>query len=208
MSSVSELTCARTQELAHALEINFAEHMHEYAQYTHIAKSILRYRHMKHVQLEMTRNTLENKRAMLHNLQKVESKAQELEASMNGLSEAPETAPLDRRHEDEDFETRSIEDGFAAIDHLPGSSSSQPQEADNEETYPSSANASAIRASRNRYKQWSSPRKLLNAVSTTLQGMIDVDPEATRRNQINRLKDTVAEVTLIFCVPALRQNNV
>lgn len=200
----------------HELEVSFAEHMQEYAQYTLIAKQVLRYRHAKHAQLELIGVSLTNKKSMLHDLLQTETKAMQIENAMNNndISSSSSHSPLSsspplsahrptlsahqpHEHEsdpnfddDEDDDTRSVEDGFSAIEVSP-SSPSDPSMTE----YPSSLTASAIRASRDRYRKWSSPRKLFNAVSYTLQGMIDVDPEATRRNQINKLKESVAQVS-------------
>ncbi|KAI7854476.1 hypothetical protein BDC45DRAFT_482569 [Circinella umbellata] len=201
----SSTTSSKTQHLVHELEIDFSEHMQEYAQYTHIAKQVLRQRHLKHAQLELIGSTLQSKKSLLRNLLQTEDKALQLEANMNHSPDHSTTLEqnqqqqeesVDQQEEDiikeDDFDTRSIEDGFAAIDatHIPK------DDMNNEisDKYPTNASASAIRASRDRYRKWSSPRKLLNAMSYTIQGMMDVDPEATRRNQIEKLRENVTEL--------------
>ncbi|KAI9256575.1 hypothetical protein BDA99DRAFT_516806 [Phascolomyces articulosus] len=215
IGSAADTTYSKTQHLVHELEVDFAEHMQEYAQYTRIAKQVLRQRHLKHAQLELIGSTLQSKKSLLRNLLQTEDKALQLEADMNYLSPSPpshkatstvtqqhqqqrqhrKTTDMDSEDEQEDveddFDTRSIEDGFAAIDatHIPKDSSDETSN-----TYPTNASASAIRASRDRYRKWSSPRKLLNAMSYTIQGMMDVDPEATRRNQIAKLRENVAQL--------------
>ncbi|CDH53376.1 sorting nexin-41 [Lichtheimia corymbifera JMRC:FSU:9682] len=216
ISMAADTTCGKTKHMVHELEVSFAEHMQEYAQYTLIAKQVLRYRHAKHAQLELIGVSLTNKKSMLHDLLQTETKAMQIENAMNNndISSSSSHSPLSsspplsahrptlsahqpHEHEsdpnfdddDEDDDTRSVEDGFSAIEVSP-SSPSDPSMTE----YPSSLTASAIRASRDRYRKWSSPRKLFNAVSYTLQGMIDVDPEATRRNQINKLKESVAQL--------------
>ncbi|KAI7885607.1 hypothetical protein K492DRAFT_233961 [Lichtheimia hyalospora FSU 10163] len=214
ISLAADTTCGKTKHMVHELEVSFAEHMQEYAQYTLMAKQVLRYRHAKHAQLELIGVSLTNKKTMLHDLLQVENKAMQIENAMNNdpshspLSSSPPSSAhrptlsayqqshhdemdpnFDHVDDDDDDDTRSVEDGFSAIEVSP-SSPSDPTMTE----YPSSLTASAIRASRDRYKKWSSPRKLFNAVSYTLQGMIDVDPETTRRNQINKLKESVAQL--------------
>ncbi|CDS12195.1 hypothetical protein LRAMOSA04390 [Lichtheimia ramosa] len=211
ISMAADTTCGKTKHMVHELEASFSEHMQEYAQYTLIAKQVLRYRHAKHAQLELIGVSLTNKKSMLHDLLQTENKAMQIEDAMNNdtLSTSPPSSAhrptlsayqqQQQRQDDNDMDppfddiddddTRSVEDGFSAIEVSP-SSPSDPSMTE----YPSSLTASAIRASRDRYKKWSSPRKLFNAVSYTLQGMIDVDPEATRRNQINKLKESVAQL--------------
>lgn len=174
------------------------EHMYEYVQYTQSAKEILRYRRSKRAQLELIRSTLESKNAALESLLKTQDHALQLEAALNSGQESSTAPPqLAQTSVDSDIDTRSIEDDFAAIDIPDKSSSNGDAGSDQIPEYPTGASASAIRASRDRYKKWASPRKLLNAMSSTLQGMIDSDPEATRRNQIRKLKQRVAEVTSI-----------
>ncbi|KAI9492301.1 hypothetical protein BDB00DRAFT_829212 [Zychaea mexicana] len=207
----ADTTCSKTQHLVHELEVDFAEHMQEYAQYTRIAKQVLRQRHLKHAQLELIGTSLQAKRTSLRNLLETEDKALRLEADMSHpeppLPQATVTqeqqqqqqqhrqSSANNEEEEDDFDTRSIEDGFAAIDttHIPKDSTSDEGSTESM-AYPSNASASAIRASRDRYRKWSSPRKLLNAMSYTIQGMMDVDPEATRRNQIAKLRENVKQL--------------
>ncbi|KAF7731885.1 hypothetical protein EC973_007716 [Apophysomyces ossiformis] len=182
-----------------SMESEFFEHLQEYAQYTQTIKDILRYRRMKHIHLEMIAEALDSKRAQLRSLSKREDEALRLEAAMNqgDVPRSPsgagyKMASEDEDEEDADIETRSIEDGFAAVETFP----SKPGKENSSENiyYPSGASASAIRASHSRSKKWTSPRKFLNAMSFTLQGMIDTDPETTRRNEIRRLKNAIQEL--------------
>lgn len=52
-----------------------------------------------------------------------------------------------------------------------------------------------VLARRSTTRPWSSPVRMMNAVGHQLQGMIDVDPEATRRNQIGKTKDAMEMVS-------------
>ncbi|KAI9320733.1 hypothetical protein BX666DRAFT_2024362 [Dichotomocladium elegans] len=177
-------TCGKTQQMIRGLEIDFAEHMQTYAQGTLAAKQVLRYRRAKHAQLELIGVSLEDKKAMLHMLLQTEDKALRLEAAMNEQEPSGTLLASQTAEEEDGIDTRSVEDGFSTVD-LPKEAPSKVPTLE----YPSSVTASALRASRDRYKKWSSPRKLLNAMSYTIQGIIDVDPEATRRNQIDKLKE-------------------
>jgi hypothetical protein len=112
--------------------------------------------------------------------------------------------------DDSNIDTESIEDGFSAIIKAPNNGdddfgegeeeNSKETIVDNQPTtttaYPSSASAPILRASKNQTKKWSSPRKLFSAVTYTIQGMIDTDPEQTRRNQIAKLKDAIEQVKI------------
>lgn len=213
-------TCIEMRKLVAQLEIDFSEHVQEYVQYIGIAKQSNRYWYMKQVQLEMIGEALITKQTTLQTLLKTEGDAERLQATMmndsttlndnnkhtNQVHKNNGNINNNEHHTnniDYDIETHSIEDGFATIDTF-----SIPSREENDESitynemneedttghYPSGASVSAIRASKSRSKKWSSPRKLLNAMTYTLQGMIDVDPALTRRNQIGKLKETIWQV--------------
>lgn len=44
---------------------------------------------------------------------------------------------------------------------------------------------------------------LLNALSYTLHGMMDVDPETARRNGIGKTRETISQVSSIDCLAVL-----
>ncbi|CAO3608632.1 unnamed protein product [Cunninghamella echinulata] len=215
-------TCIEMRKLVAQLEIDFSEHVQEYVQYIGIAKQSNRYWYMKQIQLEMIGEALVTKQTTLQTLLKTEGDAERLQATMLNDSTTlndniKHTNQIHNKNGssnnndhntnsiDYDIETHSIEDGFATIDTF-----SIPSREENGETithnemneedttghYPSGASVSAIRASKSRSKKWSSPRKLLNAMTYTIQGMIDVDPALTRRNQIGKLKETIWQLEL------------
>jgi len=41
--------------------------------------------------------------------------------------------------------------------------------------------------------------KLFSVLSHTIHGIMDVDPEATRRNSIGKTRETIIHVSLVFC---------
>ncbi|KAI8081279.1 uncharacterized protein BX664DRAFT_268302, partial [Halteromyces radiatus] len=184
--------CLQMRKLVTQLEIEFAEHIQEYVQYTMIAKQSIRYWYMKQAQLEMIGDALVNKQTALYSLLKTEDQAERLQTLMTqGNSSSPD------------------DDGFFSVDSPSPSGPSTDNNNDHDEilqqnnnnennkhtsSYPSAASISAIRASKSKSKKWTSPRKLFNAMTYTIQGMMDVDPEQTRRNQIKTLKATIAEL--------------
>lgn len=194
------------------MEIEFAEHVQDYTQYVYIAKQILRYRRMKQAQLELVEEHIDSKKINLRGLVRTEDESEKLKSSMDQLSVSPVPAKAISKtgsyssgsiaDDDSNIDTESIEDGFSAIIRSSGGLEEDNSEENNKETivdsaYPSSASAPILRASKNQTKKWSSPRKLLSAVTYTIQGMIDTDPEQTRRNQISKLKDSIAQVQSI-----------
>jgi hypothetical protein len=219
-------TCLQMRHLVTQLEIEFAEHVQEYVQHAAIAKQSIRYWYMKQAQLEMIGEALVTKQTALHTLLKTEGQAERLQATMigdgsGGTGGAGGTGSTgantgfgnengDGYDDDDDddgddddlydIDTRSIEDGFSAVDTASTSlpSSRNGMHANNNDTdYPTAVSASALRASRSQSKKWTSPRKLLNAMSYTIQGMMDVDPESTRRNQIDGLRAAISQVKVM-----------
>ncbi|CAO3644514.1 unnamed protein product [Mucor hiemalis] len=198
-----------TKAMVNSLEIEFAEHVQDYTQYVYIAKQILRYRRMKQAQLELVEEHIDSKKINLRGLVRTEDESEKLKSSMDQLSVSPVPAKAISKtgsyssgsiaDDDSNIDTESIEDGFSAIIRSSGGLEEDNSEENNKETivdsaYPSSASAPILRASKNQTKKWSSPRKLLSAVTYTIQGMIDTDPEQTRRNQISKLKDSIAQL--------------
>jgi hypothetical protein len=217
-------TSTTTKDMVKSLEIDFSEHVQDYTQYVSIAKNVLKYRRMKQAQLELIEEAIDHKKASLRSLVKTEDESQKLKSTMDQLSmedhvqrpvtitkkqqqqnDSPALLPDDDNSSEgwvDDVDTQSIEDGFSAV--IKGSSSSMDDNVEGngrKETmnttaidYPTSASAPVLRASKNQTKRWSSPRKLFSAVSYTIQGMIDADPEQTRRNQIAKLRDNIEQV--------------
>jgi hypothetical protein len=180
LGQIIDGSCTTTKHMVKSLEIEFSEYVQDYTQYIYIAKQVLRYRHLKQSQLELIDDTIQSKKSQLRNLVKTEDELHKLKSNEDL---PPQPKPVAQDH---DIDTESIEDGFSAIIKSGGERE--------EDVYPTSASAPVLRASKNQSKKWSSPRKLLSAVTDTIQGMIDTDPEQTRKNQINKLKDAIEQV--------------
>jgi hypothetical protein len=65
-----------------AWERSFTEPLAEYTQFSAIIKSLLKYRHLKHLQYELTRELIESKRSVLEDLERSELEAQRLEKAL------------------------------------------------------------------------------------------------------------------------------
>ncbi|KAJ8659465.1 hypothetical protein O0I10_004830 [Lichtheimia ornata] len=141
-----------TAQMVTSLEGEFAEPIQEHSQFAQIIKQVLRFRHMKHAQVEMIETCLENKKATLENLQNMEQEARRLEEAIS--------------------RERTIGANAVDIDQL---------------NDPSSHDMPTRRPP----PTWSDPVRLLQALGYSLQNMIDVDPTATRRNQIGKTKDAM-----------------
>ncbi|KAJ3768384.1 hypothetical protein EV361DRAFT_906853 [Lentinula raphanica] len=162
-----DATYMSTTKLAQELEQNWAEPIHEYSQFSSIIKKLLAYRHQKHVQYEMTQDGLEAKREQLEELEKSEHEARRLEAALGGRSTVSlPTSPSEEPSEEQlDAQAHST----SYVPPHPGPN-------------PARRNARVPGMG------------LLNALSYTLHGMMDVDPETARRNGISKTKENISQL--------------
>ena len=148
--------------------------MHEYAQFASIIKKLLAYRHQKHVQCEMTQDGLENKRDQLEELEKSEREARRLDEALgrgrfNGPSGSSQIAPPPGGEQD-------------------GPDHSEPSTPNSGHLPPHPGPSPVRRRTR------APGMGLLNALSYTLHGMMDVDPETARRNGITKTREGISQV--------------
>ncbi|KAG0043150.1 Sorting nexin, cytoplasm-to-vacuole targeting pathway/endosomal sorting [Gryganskiella cystojenkinii] len=216
-----------TTALMQALEVNVNEPMQEYVQYANIIKSILKFRHQKHIQSESTADQLETKRSSLENLEKMETEAKRIEDALKrersttgGSTGTPTTATPQRSDASDDttggdnqsiteegtFTNEPESNGDAESEQTPYNPYARP-------TPPSSGSNAAVADSTNPYaqlppsnnpyanthttptaKRRSTRLNVFSALSHTLHGIIDVDPEATRRNNIGKTRDAIVQL--------------
>lgn len=256
----SDQTFMAIGTMLHDWETQFTEPLNEYSQYASVLQKLLKWRHQKHLQLEMAQDALEAKRLQLEDLERVEAEASRLNRALesggrglvanNGGNAATfnkVNAPGQSREGVWDSVNsrastmRKSVYGSAAENE--GDSANKPSAidasserlADSEEwtdpsmigsnspsrpTSPPTAtnggNAFGGPQSRqqpnNRNGTVRQARRtpgtsslgggngssggvgLLGALSQTFQSVMDVDPEATRRNTISRLKDNCAQL--------------
>jgi len=121
-----DFTYIQTRDLSNSLSAQFAEPMRESAQFAGVVRSVLRYRILKRVQEEMTREELDKKRTSLDTLERSEAEAKRIEqylGSAGGGSQG--TTPrrsmstgsnVGRRSAARDQLPRRAEDDTASID--------------------------------------------------------------------------------------------
>lgn len=155
-------------------EQSWTEPLHEYAQFAEIIKKLLSYRHQKHVQYEMTKQALENKRETMEELDRSEAEAQRLQSALSG-------------------------GGGSAFNKRPGTSVLAGEDDENGGARPDPRSVPPPTYASPRRKQ--SSMGLLNALSYSLSGMMDVDPETARRNNISKTKESISQVrqTCVLC---------
>lgn len=177
-----------------ALESDFAEPVQEYTQYAQTIKQVLKYRHLKHAQVELIADSLESKRSHLETLLRMENEARRLEEA------------LKREHSVRAVDSNGTHDNFPDEPAQTIGNSQRNGQLDDDPLAPYSGRENGNvnpyaseysqpnPAVRRRTKRWSGPTKIFSALSHTVQGIIDVDPEATRRNQIGKTRDAIAQV--------------
>ncbi|KAI4094599.1 MAG: hypothetical protein LQ344_002070 [Seirophora lacunosa] len=191
-----------TEELSSSLGANFAEPMRESAQFAGVVRSVLRYRIMKRIQEEMTKDELYAKKNLLESLERSETEAKRIEQYLSGStspsatpkrsissasarSTKSDTAPTTRRegsNEDADSVDSDFPPTHANKPASPPSSSHGPQGQE-----PSSP-------TRNHRKTQSGgfvANKIFGRISHAIHGVVDVDPERTRRDTIGKTRESL-----------------
>ncbi|KZT27763.1 hypothetical protein NEOLEDRAFT_1087959 [Neolentinus lepideus HHB14362 ss-1] len=170
-----DATFMSTTRLLQELEQNYAEPLHEYTQFASIIKKLLAYRHQKHVQYEMTQDALEAKRESLEELEKSEREARRLEEAL-GKGRMGSSAPSRMQS--------TSEGADAAVER----EEAERREEREEEAYlPPHPGPSPVR-------RRAPGMGLLSALSYTLHGMIDADPETARRNGISKTRESISQL--------------
>ncbi|KAI4198850.1 MAG: hypothetical protein LQ350_004999 [Teloschistes chrysophthalmus] len=194
-----------TEELSSSLGANFAEPMRESAQFAGVVRSVLRYRIMKRIQEEMTKDELYSKRNLLESLERSEIESKRIEQYLSGSS-SPRQAPKrstssasarstrsettrTTRREGSNEDVDSVDSDFPPTHaNTPGSppSSSHGQSAEDPST-----------PTRNHKKSPSGgfvANKIFGRISHAIHGVVDVDPERTRRDTIGKTKESLVQL--------------
>ncbi|KAI0629185.1 hypothetical protein C8Q77DRAFT_1066259 [Trametes polyzona] len=173
-----DATYMSTTKLLQEFEQNWAEPLHEYTQFASIIKKLLQYRHQKHVQYEMTQEALEAKREQLEELEKNEREARRLEEALSQGRPSSIRASSSRSDDGAEVEgEREAEEEEERPTHRPEESAYLPP-------HPGPSPV----------KRRAPGMGLLSALSYTLHGMMDVDPETARRNSITKTKETISQL--------------
>ncbi|KAH8595020.1 sorting nexin-like protein-41 [Bisporella sp. PMI_857] len=182
-----------TEELSSTLGASFAEPMRESAQFAGVVRTVLRYRVLKRVQQEMTNDELAKKRALLLSLENSESEAKRIEQYLNssGTANQPRRStssaresPTSRRDNQDD--TASIDSDFPPT-HGDGGTSppTATQGVPQDETSPTHRKSASGNFITN---------KIFGRISHAVHGVVDVDPERTRRDTIGKTKETIGQL--------------
>ena len=193
-----------TEELSSSLGASFAEPMRESAQFAGVVRSVLRYRVLKRIQEEMTKDELAKKKTLLDSLERSELEAKRIQAYLDtaGGSSTPKRStssasarsatdsPASMRRESSNEETASVDSDFPPThEDTPSSPPSAPQGTPSRDQNPTSPTAHRKSQSGNFVTN-----KIFGRISHAVHGFVDVDPERTRRDQIGKTKESLIQV--------------
>ncbi|KAH7065951.1 sorting nexin-like protein-41 [Paraphoma chrysanthemicola] len=184
-----------TTELASSLSASFSEPMRESAQFAGVVRSVLRYRVLKRIQEDMTKDELEKKRNLLESLEASEAEAKRLQQHLTGTGHAPPTrsrATSNSSQRSGTAEPPPREEDSASIDSdfppthgdTPSASQGAPDTAHSPPSSPHKKTASGNFVT----------NKLFGSITHAFRGMADVDPEKTRRDQIGKTRDSLVQL--------------
>jgi hypothetical protein len=182
-----------TEELGNSLGATFAEPMRESAQFATVVKNVLRYRVLKRVQQEMINDELVKKRAALEALERSEMEAQRIEQylSSSGTQNAPRRSnssarepPQARQGSPED--TASIDSDFppthGEVSSTPSATQGAPQSESSDPSHRKSLSGNFI------------TNRIFGRISHAVHGVVDVDPERSRRDNIGKTKESISQL--------------
>ncbi|KIW73055.1 hypothetical protein PV04_01202 [Phialophora macrospora] len=191
-------TYISTEELALSLGATFAEPMRESAQFAGVVRNVLKYRVLKRVQQEMTREDLEKKRHLLDQLERSEAESKRIDAYLSGsttISSPPRRSTssasarsLPEQRRDGHDETESVDSDFPpthgeAPSSPPSAAQGQPQPG------PTSPMSHKKSPSGNFVTN-----KIFGSFRHAVNGFVDVDPERTRRDQIGKTRESLTQL--------------
>ncbi|KAH6624268.1 hypothetical protein B0J18DRAFT_427762 [Chaetomium sp. MPI-SDFR-AT-0129] len=182
-----------TEELSSSLGASFAEPMRENAQFAGVIRSVLRYRVLKRVQQDMTEDELHKKRLLLDQLERSEAEARRIEQYLIGSQQLPSprrsTSTRDaqaHRRDGSNEDTASIDSDFPPthgdLSSAPSANIGTPERspvAPNHRKAPSAASIT---------------NKIFGPLRHAVQGVVDADPEKTRRDTITKTRESIVQL--------------
>ncbi|CAH0049339.1 unnamed protein product [Clonostachys solani] len=193
VGQAADLSYIATEELSGSLGASFAEPMRESAQFAGVVRSVLRYRVMKRVQQDLTTDELNKKRALLDQLERSEAEARRIDqylSSSQQISPPPkrstslkESAPGHRRDGSQE-DTESIDSDFPPTH--------------GESAAPSASQGVPERSTSVGHRKIPSgnsfTNKIFGPIRHAVQGVVDHDPERTRRDTIGKTRESIGQL--------------
>ncbi|KIW15621.1 hypothetical protein PV08_05669 [Exophiala spinifera] len=193
-------TYISTEELALGLGATFAEPMRESAQFAGVVRNVLRYRVLKRVQQDMTREELDKKRGLLESLERSEAEAKRIDAYLSqsttiaspprrSTSSASGRSPPDRYGHEGHDETESVDSDFPPTHGDTGTSPPPSATQGHPPSGPTSPASHKKSPSGNFVTN-----KIFGSFRHAVNGFVDVDPERTRRDQIGKTRESLTHL--------------
>ncbi|KAF4951671.1 hypothetical protein FGADI_7323 [Fusarium gaditjirri] len=196
IGQAADLSYIATEELSGSLGASFAEPMREHAQFAGVVRSVLKYRVLKRVQQDLTSEELNKKRALLDQLEQSEAEARRIE---NYLSSSQQISPPPKRstslkepssHQRRDGgqdDTESIDSDFPGThgefsSHTPSASQGLPERSTSAPSHKKMPSGNSI------------TNKIFGPIRHAVQGVVDVDPERTRRDLIGKTRESIGQL--------------
>lgn len=195
-----DFTYIQSRDLAHALSAGFSEPMRESAQFASVVRSVLKYRVMKRVQEEMTRDELEKKKSKLEQLERSEIEAKRIEQYMtsSGINTAHYTPRRSvssggnrNRPGSSDGDNASVDSDFPPGQghNVPSAEQGGPQD----HSYASAPNSPPTNGGHKRGPSGVA-NKLFGRLTHAIQGVTDQDPERARRDDLGKTKESLGQL--------------
>lgn len=192
-------TYLSTEDLANGFGASFAEPMRESAQFAGVVRSVLRYRVLKRVQQEMTRDELDKKRSLLSNLEKSEEESKRLDAYLSqSTSNLPRrstsSASASARSTAETSTTKSQQEETQSIDSdFPPTHGDTPSSPPSASYGPPAGNPASPTHKKTQSGNFVT-NKIFGSFRHAVNGFVDSDPERTRRDQMGKTKDSLSQL--------------
>ena len=207
-----DFTYIQSRDLSSGLSAGFAEPMRESAQFAGVVRSVLKYRVLKRVQEEMTRDELEKKRSSLEQLERSELEAKRIDQYMSssgmhnsqqtpkrsGSNRIPERTsspaqqPPSAREEDNASVDSDFPPNMGSSQHQPSAQQGHPSDpapySPPPTTSTSTPDVSHKRAS------GGVTSKLFSRLTYAIQGATDQDPERARRDALGKTKESLSQL--------------
>ena len=195
IGQASDSSYIATEELSTSLGASFAEPMRENAQFAGVVRSVLRYRILKRIQQDMTTDDLLKKKALLDQLERSEMEARRIDQYLSNSQQLPpprrststrEPATNQHRREGSQEDTASIDSDFPPthgdFSSAPSAKIGAPERAAGSPGHKKIASGNSI------------TNKIFGPIRHAVQGVVDVDPERTRRDTIGKTRESIEQL--------------
>jgi len=186
-----------TEELSSSLGASFAEPMRENAQFAGVVRNVLRYRVLKRVQQDMTTDELNKKRALLDQLERSEAEARRIDQYLSSSQQIPaprrstsmREPPTQHRRDGSGEDTASIDSDFPPthgdFSSAPSAKIGAPERSGGSPGHKKAASGGN-----------SITGRIFGPIRHAVQGVVDVDPERTRRDLIGKTRESISQLEL------------